>query len=99
MRHISKWKKKRIEERLSFDQISQVYFNYFFLFFNSLIFRGLKLRAFTILRDIKSELKVKAGQEPSFIFLVAMLKITPSLILRPAWLGGTEYGIPFPITY
>ena len=99
MRYISKLKKKRVEERLTFDQISQLYFNYFFLFFNSLIFRGLKLRAFTLLINIKTELKQKSFEEPCFLFLVAMLKITPSVILRLAWLGGRAYEIPFPITY
>jgi hypothetical protein len=82
MRKISKLKKKRVEERLTFDQISQLYFNYFFLFFNSLIFRGLKLRAFTLLIDIKTELKIKSSEDPCFLFLVAMLKITPSVMLR-----------------
>lgn len=57
MRYISKIKKKRFFERSSFDRILQLWFNYHFFFFQSLIFRGLKLRAFSFFIFIKSGLK------------------------------------------
>lgn len=57
MRYIAKIRKKRFEERVSFDKILQLWFNYHFFFFQSLIFRGLKLRAFTLFISIKFGLK------------------------------------------
>ena len=57
MRYISKIRKKKFNERISFDKILQLLFNYHFFFFQSLIFRGLKLRAFSLFVDIKSGLK------------------------------------------
>lgn len=57
MRHIAKIKKKKIGERFSFDRLLQLWFNYHFFFFQSLIFRGLKLRAFALFISIKAGLK------------------------------------------
>lgn len=57
MRYISKIKKKKFNERISFDRLLQLWFNYHFFFFQSLIFRGLKLRAFSLFIAIKFGLK------------------------------------------
>lgn len=99
MRHITKIKRKRVSERIDFDHFLQLWFNYHFLFFRSLIFRGLKLRAFTFFAKVKKGLKIIEDFDPSFLFLIAMLKITPSLILKPLRIGGAVYEVPFPITY
>jgi len=64
-----------------------------------LIFRGLKLRAFSLFCDIKKGLKFGEDFDPSFIFLLSMLKITPSLTLKYANVGGAVYGIPLPVNY
>jgi hypothetical protein len=37
--------------------------------------------------------------DPSFIFFLALLKITPILVLKPLPLGSVNYEMPFPITY
>lgn len=99
MRQITKLKRKRINERIDFDHFLQLWFNYHFLFFRSLIFRGLKLRAFSFFSKVKQGLKVVEDFDPSFLFLLSMLKITPSLMLKPLRIGGAVYEIPFPITY
>ena len=57
MRYISKLKKKRFSERYGVIRFLQLWFNYHFFFFQSLIFRGLKLRAFTFFVSVKSGLK------------------------------------------
>jgi len=57
MRYISKIKRKKFDERISFDRFLQLWFNYHFFFFQSLIFRGLRLRAFYFFVFIKSGLK------------------------------------------
>jgi len=59
MRYVSKLKKKRLQERVSFNRLLQLWFNYHFFFFRSLIFRGLKLRAFSFFILIKFGLKSK----------------------------------------
>jgi hypothetical protein len=41
------------------------------------------LRAFTFFLKIKKGIKENEKYDPAFIFLLAMLKITPSLILKP----------------
>lgn len=63
MRFISKIKKKKFNERINFDKILQLWFNYHFFFFQSLIFRGLKLRAFSLFIAIKAGLKMQSFLE------------------------------------
>lgn len=99
MRHITKIKKKRFKERVGIDHFLQLWFNYHFLFFKSLISRGLKLRAFNFFLNIKKGLKFSEQFDPSFLFLIAMLKITPFLILKSISIGGAIYSVPFPINY
>jgi len=99
MRYISKKKRQRFLDRESFDYIIQLWFNYHFLFFHVLMFRGFKLKAFSFFVKIKKGLKIKEDYDPSFIFLLAILKITPSLFLKPFKVGGSSYEIPFPLDY
>jgi len=66
--------------------------------FGSLIFRGRKLTAFKMMLNIKARLKEKEGVEPSLIFLVAMLRITPEIMLRFVKMGGSRQGVPAPIS-
>jgi len=61
--------------------------------------RGLKLRAFNIFIKIKKELKYREDFDPSFVFLISMLTITPSLMIRTFERGGSVYQIPLPLTY
>src|SRR5277367_6232806 len=99
MRNIMKYKKKKLSERPYIDHFLQLWFNYHFLFFKSLISRGLKLRAFNFFIKIKHGIKIQENFDPSFLFLIAMLKITPLLILKSVKIGGANYNIPFPLNY
>lgn len=99
MRNITILKRKKLKERVGIDHFLQLWFNYHFLFFKSLISRGLKLRAFNFFLAIKKGLKNSEKFDPSFLFLIAMLKITPLLILKSVKIGGAVYSVPFPIHY
>jgi len=99
LRYLTKIKRKRINERLYIDHFIQLYFNYHFLFFRCLILRGLKLRAFNIFINIKNRLKKHQKFDPSFVFLICLLKITPALMLKSIKIGGAAYLIPCAITY
>src|SRR5437016_1013794 len=57
MRILSKLKKKRFLSRYGVISFLQLWFNYHFFFFHSLIFRVLNLRAFTFFTSVKFGLK------------------------------------------
>jgi len=61
--------------------------------------RGLKLRAFNFFLKIKKELKVREDFDPSFVFLISMINITPSLMIKHVERRGVLYKIPFPVSY
>jgi len=44
-------------------------------------------------------LKISQKFDPSFVFLVCMLRITPCLMLKAIRVGGSNYLVPFPISY
>jgi ribosomal protein S7 len=56
------------------------------------------LSAFFFFLKLKKYLKIKEESDPFLIFLVAMLRITPNIILLPLKKGGALQGIPFPIS-
>lgn len=64
MRQISIKKKKRFLVRKGFDYLLQLWFNFHFFFFSTLIFRGLKLRAFGFFILIKHGLKLNKFLTP-----------------------------------
>ena len=74
------------------------WYQYHTLFFNSLIFKGLKLRAFNTFCQVKFGLKENLELDPQFIFFACLLAITPDLMLKPLRLGSVTYGVPVPIT-
>ena len=57
------------------------------------------MRAFNIFVNIKKKLKENQKFDPSFVFLICLLKITPAIMLKPIKIGGTDYLIPTSITY
>lgn len=61
--------------------------------------RGLKLRAFNTFLKIKEGLKYAEDFDPSFVFLIAMLNITPSLMIREFVKGNNVFQVPFPVNY
>lgn len=76
----------------------KIWFSYHTLFFGSLIAKGYKLKAFNNFLKIKQNLKFKEFFDPSIIFLVSLVKVSPDIILLPVRLGGKSYGVPMPIT-
>lgn len=75
-----------------------IWYQYHRLFFRSLIFKGNKLWAFKFLCDLKFELKMHEGIEPFWIFLVALMKIAPEVLLFPKKRGGGLQWVPLPIS-
>jgi ribosomal protein S7 len=47
---------------------------------------------------LKYELKIHEGLEPFWIFLVALMKVTPEVLLFPKKRGGGLQWIPLPIS-
>lgn len=99
MRQISKLKRQRFLEKESFNYLIQLWFNYHFSFFRSLIFRGLKLRAFNLFISVKRDLKLREFFDPAFVFFVVMLQITPSLFLKVFKVGSSSFNVPYPLDY
>lgn len=46
---------------------------------------------------IKEQLKLRERFDPSLVFYVAMLKITPNVVLFPVKRSGVMEAAPFPI--
>ena len=65
------------------DLYTYLWYRYHKLFFHSLITKGNKLRAFNLFIDLKQNLKLKENIDPFYVFLVAMIKITPEILLFP----------------
>lgn len=99
MRYLVKFYKKKSKMSFWYNFYLQLWFNYHKLFFCSLISKGKKIKAFNTFLKIKNVLKTKEDYDPSLVFLVALIKITPVVILRPFKTSGVVHGVPLPITY
>lgn len=75
------------------------FFKYHCCLFGSLIKHGKKFRAFTFFNKLKYELKLKENIEPNIIIFLAMLKLTPSVLLFPIKVGGQLQKVPLPISW
>ena len=94
-----RWVKKyKLIKKYVVDKYIYLASHYHRLFFGSLIFICLKFYAFNVFSNIKYELKKKENFDPYLIFFVAMLRVTPELILGNLPLGSVKYGVPLPIT-
>jgi len=80
-----------------FDNHSYLWFRYHKLFLGVLTRKGRKLWAIKFFNEVKYQLKMKEGADPFWIFLMSMLKLTPTIILFPLRLGSTIRGVPMPI--
>lgn len=80
-----------------FDYYPYLWYRYHKLFFGSLIFRGRKLWAFKFFLNLKYELKIREGIDAFWVFLLAMMQITPDMLLFPKKLGGVIHYVPMPI--
>lgn len=93
MSRIAKFNKNLVySER--FDYYSYVGFRYHRLLSKSLISRGLKLKAFNFMISLKYYLKVKERVDPYRIILIALMKISPDIMVYPLKLGGAVQKVP-----
>ena len=63
-----------------------------------MIKHGGKATAFNFLLRVKAALKAKEFFDVYYVFLVAMLQITPSLVIIQGRLGASSQGVPFPLS-
>ena len=98
MRKNSKLLQLRRKRKVWYNFYIQIWFKYHSLFFGSLIINGKKLTAFFQFLKIKQGLKLRESYDPYFLFLVALMRATPNLVLMPIRLGGSSQGVPMPIT-
>ena len=90
-------KKKTFNVKLQ-ENIFYYWHKYHRHFFRSLIWRGRKISAFNFFIKIKYELKLRENIDPLLVFFVALLKITPDVILFPFRRSGAVNMVPMPIT-
>lgn len=81
-----------------YDYYSYLWFRYHNIFVGSLIRRGRKLWTWNFSCDLNFKIKQMEGVDPFWLFLTAMVKITPSIILFPFKMGGAVHGVPMPIS-
>lgn len=75
-----------------------LWFCYHSKFFGSLISHGRKTTAFHFLLRFKELLKAKEFFDIYYLFLIAMMRITPSLVIRFRRMGAAMKGVPFPLS-
>jgi len=80
-----------------YEYYSYLWYRYHRLFFKSLIFKGRKLWAFNFFINLKYELKLQEKIDPFWTFIIALMKITPEVMLFPKKLGGVIHWVPLPI--
>jgi len=90
---------KNLKRKINYNFFVYFFFRYHRIFFGSLIFCGKKLWAFNFFNKIKYELKQKEHIEPNLIFLFALVKITPNVLLFPYKIGGKTEGVPLAISW
>lgn len=73
-------------------------YSYHRLFLTNLIFRGRKATAFRWLCEVKYHLKLREKFDPYLLLVVALMKISPGVILFPIKKSGVVQGAPFPIS-
>lgn len=88
----------KLEKKNWYNYYDHVFFSYQTKFLGSLIFRGKKQNAYNLFLKVKESLKIKEQVDPSLVFLVALLNITPQINLKPMKMGSSLYGVPMPIS-
>jgi hypothetical protein len=81
----------------SFNYYEHIYFSCFRLFFNSLIKRGLKIKMFNKMFNIKHLLKKYVSMDLYLFFMLTFLKIIPNVFLLFFRMGRVLTFIPLPI--
>ncbi len=87
------WTYKSVE-----DMYSLLLYSYSNLFYKVILKRGRKIWAYKFLLKIFFYLKRLENFNPTYIFLAAMLKISPKVMLKSLKLGVNTKMIPAPIS-
>ena len=90
-------KSKKVFE-IGGDFFSHSFFVYRLFFLGKMNFRGRKLAAFNFIIKLKFFLKMREeGYDPSFIFTIAFINLTPLFFVRNIWMGNVSKSLPFPL--
>jgi len=88
--------KKKFE--IGGDFFAHSFFVYRSFFLGKMNFRGRKLAAFNFIIKLNFFLKIREeGYDPSFIFTIAFMNITPLFFIRNIWMGNVSKSLPFPL--
>jgi len=90
---------KLINKRSYNSFLPYIYYKYYRVFFQSMIWRGRKLWAYNFMLNLKYELKLKENFEFHISFLFSLLNITPHIILSYLKIGGAKQGVPLAISW
>lgn len=81
-----------------FNIDSFLLYRYHKLFFCSLMKSGKKLKAFNLFNKLKFKLKLLENLPPLDVFLTAMFRITPCVLLYAKQIANITYGVPLYIS-
>jgi len=95
---MKKIRNKKILLDLRAKSFFYIWHRYHFLFFQSLINCGKKLWAFNFIIKLKKELKKQEQIDPLLSLFLALINITPEVLLFPYKTGGEIYSVGMPIT-
>jgi len=95
------WRHSSNERTLLSLDVCGVRFKYWVTFVSFFVQRWLALLLLNYGRSLlRNKLfKVQRVFDASFLFFLAMLKISPVLILKPMHFGSVVYEMPFPLSY
>lgn len=91
-------KKRQFSLKASSDFYEYLWFCYHCKFYGALTIHGRKATAFRFFLAIKESLKAREFFDVYYTFLVAMLQITPSVLIVQSRLGASHQGVPFPLS-
>ena len=84
----------RFNKLAPFNMNEQLYTCFSLIFLGSLMFKGNKLLALHFLTKIRKDLKLKEQYEPTFILLIALMKLRPKLFLVLKRKGRSKKLVP-----
>lgn len=89
--------KQRFAVKACSNYYDYLWFTYHSKFYHALMTHGHKAKAFAFLGRIKESLKAREFIDVYYSFLVAMLQITPTVLILQQRLGSAVEGVPFPL--
>lgn len=90
-------KTRQLRLKASSNLYEYLWFRYHNKFYGSLILHGRKATAFNFLLAMKQSFKAREFFDVYYTFLVAMLQITPSLLIIQRRMGASYKGVAFPL--